>query len=140
MRRPVHPAERSVFDALLEAEIDALPDPWFGWLDEVAVIVEDRVPPALAEEMGLDADEAEGLLGLHTGVPLTERSVDDLAPLPPEVRLFRVGLLAHTGWSRRRDTPATRARLAEQIRVTLLHELGHHVGMDEEELDEAGYG
>ncbi len=139
MSRPVHPAERDVFDALLEAEIDALPDPWFGWLDEVAVVVDDRVPPAIAAEMGLDEEEAEGLLGLHTGVPLTEQSVEDPGHLPPEVRLFRVGLFAHAGWSRRRDTPATRARLAEQIRVTLLHELGHHAGMDEEDLAEAGY-
>ncbi|BAM04167.1 metallopeptidase family protein [Phycisphaera mikurensis] len=140
MPATVHPRERDVFDGLLEEEIEALPAPWTAWLEEVAVIVEDRVPPAIAEDMGLTADEAEGLLGLHTGVPLTERSVEDPASLPPEVRLFRAGLLAHAGWSRRRDSPATRARLAEQIRVTLLHELGHHAGLDEDDLDEAGYG
>ena len=139
MPPPVHPQERAVFDALLEDELARLPAPWDAFLDEVPVVVDDRVPPAIAAEMGLDAEEAEGLLGLHTGLALTERSVEDAAVLPPEVRLFRVGLLAHAGWSRHRDTPSTRARLAEQIRVTLLHELGHHAGLDEDDLEQQGY-
>ena len=131
--------ERDLFDDLLEGELDRLPPPWDAFLDEVPVVVDDRVPAAIAAEMRLSPEEADGLLGLHTGVPLTERSVEEWANLPPEVRLFRVGIMAHAGWSRRRDTPATRARLAREIRVTLLHELGHHAGLGEEELADLGY-
>ena len=77
----------------------------------------------------LDPEE-ELLCGLHSGTPLTERSLDQLDELPETIHLYREGILAHAdGWD----------RVREEIRITVLHEIGHHFGLDEDDLAELGY-
>lgn len=120
--------ERRRFDELLETVLAALPRRLRTLLDETPLIVEDRPSPALCRELGLETEDL--LCGLHTGTPLTERSVEQPDELPETIHLFRDGILSHAGdWQHVHD----------EIRITLLHEIGHHFGLDEDELAELGY-
>ena len=116
------------FERHVAAAIDALPDPFREALDAVAISVE-PTPPAellLDEEPPLDP----GLLGLFAGRPLTEQSSFDSGELPPRIYLFQRNL------ERLAETPD---RLIDEIGVTLRHELGHYLGMDEAQIDAAGH-
>ncbi len=128
--------DRRIFDAILDQEVDALPDDVYGWLDEVPLIVEDEPSAAVLEAMGMEADDEE-LCGLHWGTPLTDRSVEGgQASLPDRMMLFRGPIIRLARESYR----GGRAELRRQIRITLLHEIGHHFGLDEDDLDALGYG
>jgi predicted Zn-dependent protease with MMP-like domain len=131
-------AERKVFDTLLAAHIDRLPEDIADKLDEVPVIVEDEPTEELLRELGMNPDE-DDLCGLHSGIALTDRSVEHSGQEPDHIQLFRGPIIRLADWSLRRDTPATRAELARQIQVTLLHEIGHHFGLDEDDLEALGY-
>jgi predicted Zn-dependent protease with MMP-like domain len=129
----VKKAERERFDALFEEVIDALPEQWRQYVDEVPIIVEDHPDPKLLEELGMDPDN-EDLCGLHTGTPRTERSVADPFDHPETVHLFREGIIAEAdGWEAGDDA------VREEIRITLLHEIGHHFGLEEDDLERLGY-
>ena len=125
--------ERERFDGLLEQVLDGLPRRIAALLEEAPLIVEDHPDPKLLEELDLDPEE-ENLCGLHTGVPLTERSVSDSYGEPETIHLFREGITAEAGgWE------AGDAAVREEIRITLLHEIGHHFGLEEEDLQALGY-
>ena len=125
-------SDRERFDALLEGVLDGLPEGLVRRLEEIPLIVEDFPDPAVLAEMGLPADEP--LCGLHTGHMLTERSVEDAYRLPSEIHVFRRGVIEIAGgWE------AGDAAVGEEIRITLLHELGHHFGLDEDDLEALGY-
>jgi predicted Zn-dependent protease with MMP-like domain len=110
---------RKEFDRLLEAAIASLPPQFARWLDEIPVIVEHR-----------PADNSdEDAVGLYIGASIHERPQS--GELPPQILIYRIPLM---------DSCDSRQQLAEEIRKTLLHELGHHAGMDEDELDARGYG
>lgn len=121
-------AERRRFDLQLEDVLATLPPRLHALLDEAPLIVEDHPSAALCAELGLGPDEV--LCGLHSGTPLTERSVEQPDELPETIHLFREGILDQAGgW----------ARVKEEIRITMLHEIGHHFGLDEDDLTELGY-
>lgn len=136
---------RDRFDAILESVLDTLPERLHDLLEEVPLIVEDQ--PAddliklLAREAGEDEAQAlaempDSLCGLHTGIALTERSVESSADLPDHIQIFRRGIVARAGgWE---GTGAPDA-IAQEIRITILHEIGHHFGLDEDDLYELGY-
>lgn len=141
-------AERERFDALLEEAIDAQPAGVRAMLDDVPLIVDDAPDAALvaslAKEWGEDPtpEFAQGLCGLHTGVPLTERSVAGPGPLPTNIRMFREGVVWVAGGWEPGDGESTEDvddAVYEEITITLLHELGHHFGLTEEDLAELGY-
>ena len=111
---------RDEFEELVADAIDDVPEPFASALDEVAVIVEERAP----REMG-------SLYGLYTGVPLTE------GVLPSGMLPARIADL-HAPPAR--PLPTTEAEVVEQVRITVLHELGHHLGFDEDRLEDLGYG
>lgn len=112
------PPTRQDFEALVRRAIDMVPHPFAALLDEVPVIVRDMPPPG------------EGVLyGIYLGVPLPERGGELPAP-PSVIEIYMQPLLE--------DFPDA-GELAEQVRITVLHELGHHLGMDEDDLDRAGY-
>ena len=134
----VNDRERDEFDRLLEKHLASLPEEVHDWLAEVPLIVEDEPGPQLLADLGMEP--GEDLFGLHTGTPLTERSVEDHGLVPDEIRIFRGPLLRMVGWSCRPRPRGDRAELSRQIRITLLHELGHHFGLDEDDLDALGYG
>jgi predicted Zn-dependent protease with MMP-like domain len=87
-----------------------------------------------------DASRRDDLCGLHTGVPLTEkRHMGDTwrIPDPSAVTIYREGIMRMAYDIRGR---LTEKELLRQIRITLLHEIGHHHGLDEDDLEELGYG
>ncbi len=135
-------AERRRFDALLERVLDSLPQRLHELLEEAPLIVEDRPSRKLMEELDVD-EEDELLCGLHSGTPLTERSVEH-SDMPETIHIFREGILEQAGgWTPRRDEEGKWIggvdALAREIRITILHEMGHHFGLDEDDLAELGY-
>ncbi len=144
-------AERARFDALLEEALDNLPARLHALLEEVPLVVDDRPDAALArelyEELGHEEGEtveefAASLCGLHTGVALTERSVSSPPELPTNIRVFREGIIATAGgWEAQESESADEVDDAvyEEIMITLLHEIGHHFGLGERDLEELGY-
>jgi predicted Zn-dependent protease with MMP-like domain len=123
---------RQSFDQLVEAAIASLPPHLARWLDQVPIIVEDR--PAPSDRRDTDSDDGEPL-GLYVGPSLARDDGTPLdespAPLPPRIMLYRLPLM---------EACSSRDQLAAEIRKTLLHELGHHAGLDEEDLDHHGIG
>ena len=117
---------RNAFDQLVDDAIAALPPEYARWLDEVPVIVEDR--PSAADLRGME-DPQEEPLGMYIGQSMEEGDIS--GALPPRVMLYRIPLM---------EACQTRAQLTEEIRKTLLHELGHHTGMDEDDLESHGMG
>jgi len=114
---------RTLREALLE-----LPPMFRDALVNVAVVVEEWPPEDLLNELGVPPDDT--LYGFYHGVPLPERSVLDSGLLPDKISVYRGPLME--------DFP-DRNELCRQIRITLLHEIGHYFGMDEEELSRLGY-
>jgi predicted Zn-dependent protease with MMP-like domain len=136
-------AERRRFDALLEQVLAGLPDRLHRLLEEAPLIVEDRPSATLLAELGLDPDE-DIICGLHSGTPLTERSVVEETDLPEMIHLFREGIVEHAGgWERYRDEDGQwcggEEALLREIRITVLHEIGHHFGLEEDDLAQLGY-
>jgi predicted Zn-dependent protease with MMP-like domain len=134
------PADRERFDRLLESVLDELPDELHALLDEAPLVVEDHPPPELLRALGLP--DNEDLCGLHEGVSRTERSIEQPA-LPDVITLFRRGIIDLAGgWEPSgsdADSPGGEAAIRDEILVTLLHELGHHFGLDEDDLERLGY-
>ncbi len=138
MSEAVPPEFQVRFDALLERELESLPDHILAVLDEVPLHVMDEPDRQILKDLGVQADDmddaVEELCGLHTGFMLTERGIELDGVLPNEIHLFRRGIaLMAGGWNADDET------VAEQIRITLLHEIGHHFGLEEDDLDELGY-
>lgn len=126
---------RERFDAILEDVIASLPTSVRRLLADLPVIVDDRPSREALREMGLPEDEL--LCGLHTGTALTERSVEQSARLPDEIRLYREGIVETAGgWEQEHADQ----EVYEEARITLLHEVGHHFGLDEGDLEDLGYG
>jgi len=143
----MRPLERQRFDLLLEEIIDELPEALHRLLEEAPLIVEDRPSRRLLEQLGVELDfdaEAETLCGLHSGTPLTERSVAGGHDMPEMIHIFREGIVEHAGgWDEGVDEDGMMcggtAAISTQIRITLLHEIGHHFGLGEEDLAQLGY-
>lgn len=110
---------RAEFERLVGDVIDVVPEPFASALDEVAVVVEDRSPPGMGP-----------LYGLYRGFPLTEGMIVSGA-LPPQISIYVHPLIDHV---------RSHEELVEQVRITVLHELGHHLGFDEDGLERLGYG
>jgi len=126
-RRSAHPSRTSTrFEAAVERAIEGLPAPLRRILDDVAIVVEDEPSPLQRRENGLRRDDT--LYGLYEGTPPTEYAAD-WVPFPNKITLFRIPL--------EEDFPDP-ADLAEEVRVTLVHELAHHAGFDERRLAELG--
>lgn len=117
------------FAELVEQAIDELPSQFRDFIEEVPVEIKQRPSRKLLKNVGLAEDEL--LLGLYQGVSLTSRSVQDSGTAPSMIYIFQedVELCAE----REED-------LVREVRVTLLHELGHHFGMSERDLERLGYG
>lgn len=125
---------RERFDSLLEDVLDTLPPHLLRLIEEIPLIVEDHPSKEILEDMGLGPDDT--LCGLHTGTAITERSVDQPAAPPDEIRIFREGIIETAGgW----DQDHADQEVYEEIRITVLHEIGHHFGLDEDDLEELGY-
>ena len=131
--------DRDFFDDLLEDILDELPEHLHRLLEEVPLIVEDEPSELLLQELGIDRRQGD-LCGLHWGVALTHRSVEHSGRLPDRIMLFRGPIMRLALSARPRTDDEALDRLSEQIRITLLHEIGHHFGLDEDDLTVLGYG
>ena len=111
---------REDFEALVTAAIDGIPDELLAMIDNCVILVEEFSPP----------DEPV-LLGLYDGVPLTERGEGYGAVLPDRILIFRQPILAICD---------TVEEVVRQVRITVVHEIAHHFGIDDGRLHELGYG
>ncbi len=112
------------FQQLVAEALDELPEEWGEMLDNVAVVVEDEPTDDELESVGLDPHHGDELLGLYQGVPPGERGLA-MVELPDRVAIYRGPILR---------VCRSRAEVLQQIRETVLHELGHHFGLQEDDL------
>jgi predicted Zn-dependent protease with MMP-like domain len=126
--------DREFFDRQLEVVLPDLPARIHELLHVVPLIVEDHPSRELRRLLGLRRKDT--LCGLYTGVPLIRRSLEQSGTLSDVIHLFRMGLLAA---ARDADGQLDADKLRQEIRVTILHELGHYHGMSECELEDLGY-
>lgn len=109
--------------------LDRLPKRFRDGIRNLEIIVEKRPSDILLRAEGLDPRH-DTLYGLYQGVPLPERSQFDPPILPDTITIFAEPLVE--------DFPDPEV-LREQIRVTVLHEIAHYFGMDEDEIEDLGY-
>jgi len=122
------------FEIIFESLLEKAPPEIGQQIIEIPIILEDYPGPDVVD--AFDLEFADDLCGLHDGVPLTERSVDDPPQIPEEIYLYRMGIMSMATGEDGRIDPV---ELDNQIRITLIHELGHHFGLTEEDLDRLGY-
>jgi predicted Zn-dependent protease with MMP-like domain len=118
--------DSDAFEQLVVAAIESLPPAFQTYLHNVDVIVEQR--PSREQRRALGLKPWQTLYGMYDGIPITERSSDTLAP-PDAIIIFQAPL--------ERDFPAP-AALREQVRRTVLHEIAHVFGIDDERLRQLG--
>jgi predicted Zn-dependent protease with MMP-like domain len=111
------------------AVLDRLPRRFREQLRNVEFVVEERPSADLLRAEGLDPD-FDTLYGIYQGVPLPDRSSLDPPLLPDKITIFAEPLLE--------DFPDP-DDLREEIRITVVHEIAHYFGMDEEEVEDLGY-
>jgi len=110
------------FEVLVERVLDGLPADIGRLLDNVAVVIEEEPSPQQLRESGMRPGET--LYGLYEGTPAVEYAADWI-PLPNKISLFRLPL--------EEDFPDP-DDLADEVRRTVIHELAHHAGLDDERL------
>lgn len=120
--------KRTQFERILSEAIAALPAEFRDALDDLAIVVEGWPPDDLLDELGIPPEDT--IYGFYQGVPLPERSVNDPYRLPDVISVYQGPL--------EEDFPDP-SELRRQIRITLLHEIGHYFGLGEEALARLGY-
>ncbi|CCH27471.1 metallopeptidase family protein [Actinosynnema sp. NPDC047251] len=115
------PAEmsRQRFEELVGEALDLIPPEFATAMNNVVVLVEDRHP------------EDPGLLGLYHGIALTRRTTDYGGVLPDRVTIYREAIL---------DICHTDDDVVEEVAITVIHEIAHHFGIDDDKLHELGWG
>jgi predicted Zn-dependent protease with MMP-like domain len=119
---------RTAFEKLISDAIQELPQEFREKLENVAVIVEDYPSQELMERMGILPDET--LFGLYEGIPLTERGFFAQPLYPDRIFLFQRAIEDEC------DSPE---EIKEEVKTTLVHEVAHFFGMDDDDLEELGY-
>lgn len=114
----MQPIDEDRFAELVGQALDELPEALWAQMDNVGVVVEDANP-----------DDPE-LLGLYEGIPQTDRW-DYAGALPDKISVYRLPLCAMC---------SDEAELIEEVKVTVVHEIAHHLGIEEEDLHELGWG
>jgi predicted Zn-dependent protease with MMP-like domain len=114
------------FEELVAVALDAIPEPFASALGDVAIVIEDEPSADQRRENEIGPDET--LYGLYEGVPRTEWGADWTA-MPNRITLFRLPL--------EEDYPDP-DDLADEVWLTVVHELAHHLGIDDDRLHELG--
>lgn len=126
---------RNIFDTEFEVVLAELPARIHELMEEIPLVVEDYPSAEVMRRMRVR--HRSQLCGLYTGIPLTQRSVMHSGVPSDVIHIYRDGILSQ---ATRRDGTISVPRLRKQIRITILHEYGHHHGMTEGDLREMGYG
>ena len=108
------------FEQLVEAALGVIPDDLARHIENVAVVIEEEPP----------ADDPD-LLGLYEGVPLTERGSWYIGALPDRIRIFRQPILRMC---------TSQAEVVREVYITVVHEVAHHFGIDDDTLHDLGVG
>lgn len=106
------------FEELVGAALDTIPDALAEQIDNVVVVVEARGDPP-------------DLLGLYEGIPLTERDDYGGFALPDRITVYRDAIC---------EICRTEAEVVQEVRTTVIHEVAHHFGIDDDRLHELGWG
>ena len=114
--------KREHFVKVVEEALDSLPQEFRSRIQNVAVLVEDVPPNQLSPEAG---QPRRLLLGVFHGVPTTKKSIFNLPSGPDHIVLYQKNIEA---------VCSSEAEVREQIRLTVIHELGHYFGLDENQL------
>ncbi|MEM9133776.1 MAG: metallopeptidase family protein [Actinomycetota bacterium] len=114
----MEPISEAAFEQLVGDALDSLPEELGSLLDNVVILVEDEHPE-------------EDLYGLYEGIPHLERDDYGGLALPDRIWLYRLPLCADS---------ETEAELRDEVLVTVVHEIAHHFGIDDDRLDELGWG
>jgi predicted Zn-dependent protease with MMP-like domain len=120
---------KAEFMDLVDSAVSDLPEEFARFLEEVPIEVHDL--PTRSQQERVQSGRGSLLLGLYVGRPRTKRSVEDSGAMPDVIYLFQKNI---------ETICESEAQLVEQVRKTVLHEIGHHFGMSEEDLDALGYG
>ncbi len=112
------------FRFLVAEALDSLPSQWQQMLAQVVVLVEDLPSAEDLLRVGMLPEEGQDLLGLYVGIPLTERAAFDEG-LPDRIMIYRKSILGIC---------QSREDVLREVQHTVLHELGHHFGLDEDDL------
>ena len=115
---------RHQFEELVEQALGELPKRFADLLENIAILVEEEPTDEDLELVDPD-DENDELLGIYRGIALTERTHDMLPHLPDQIAIFRGPILRVT---------RTRREAVEEIRDTVIHELGHYFGLHDEDM------
>ncbi len=115
------------FYELVESALEGLPPELAELLDNVAIVVEDW-PEYSTPLVGVK--EGDVLYGLYEGIPLTERTAGYYGFLPDKITIFRGPL----------ERDFRQDELEEQVRITVVHEIAHYFGFDENRIEELGWG
>lgn len=114
----------SEFETLVRQALDGLPEPYARLLDNVAVVVEDHAPPEVLED--LEIDDENDLLGLYHGLSQDKESFFQAGGhLPARISIYRRPILR---------VCRTREEVVQEVRDTVVHEIGHHFGLDDDEM------
>ncbi len=113
------PLPPPVFESLVADALDQVPPDLMALADNVVVLVEDR------------NDEEPDLLGLYEGYALTERGWDYGGALPDRIMIYREAIC---------DISETEEDVVEEVLITVVHEIAHHFGVDDDRLHELGWG
>lgn len=119
---------KAQFSALVERALAEVPAEFAAALEEVPVEIRDHPTAGQRRKVGLGDQNL--LLGLYQGAPLTQRSVE-APPMPAVIYIFQNDIELAS---------RSEAELVNQVRKTVLHEIGHHFGLDEDDLKKLGYG
>ncbi len=111
------------FEYYIARALESIPREFAHHLDNVEIMWEDYPSRELLRQLG-----AGSLFGLYEGIPLTERTTSYSMVLPDRITLYRRPILSSAG---------SEKEIVEQIRRTVIHEIGHHFGLSEEEIREA---
>ncbi|HEU4798212.1 MAG TPA: metallopeptidase family protein [bacterium] len=119
---------RRKFEALVARALDALPELIGERMDNVDVVIEEWPAREQYQRLGLQPDE--WLFGLYEGTPLLERGITSDPLLPDKITIFKGPL---------EEACENEDQVAEEIRRTVVHEVAHHFGIDEDRLRDLGY-
>ena len=115
--------------------LERLPPTIHELIERVPLHVEDYPSEEVMDRTGVEY--IDDLCGLYTGIPIGEKSIWHSGTLPDVVTIYREGILSAAADRKGRISTES---LRKQIRITILHELAHHHGLTEEDLQKLGYG
>ncbi|HVT87279.1 MAG TPA: metallopeptidase family protein [Tepidisphaeraceae bacterium] len=125
---PYHVSKKE-FNDLVEKALAELPPPFDRYMEEIPLEICDY--PTSEQKRSLNLEKGHLLLGLYVGRPRTKRHVEDEMVLPDRIYIFQQSI---------EQVCENEEELVKQVRTTVLHEIGHHFGMSEQDLSDLGYG